>query len=96
MTFLPNTGSTYERSIPLSRPLPPSDMEQPHAQLRLAPDLSWSRIQADRVGGTIMVGLTTQSDVQSATAQVGGLQAQLPQFDAQIAQAMNGLAVVVG
>jgi len=42
------------------------------------------------------VGLTSQSDVQSATAQVGGLQAQLPQFDAQIAQAMNGLAVLVG
>jgi len=39
------------------------------------------------------VGLTSQSDVESATAQVGSLQAQLPQFDAQIAQAMNGLAV---
>ncbi|KQR76212.1 RND transporter [Burkholderia sp. Leaf177] len=42
------------------------------------------------------VGLTSQSDVQSATAQVGSLQAQLPQFDAQIAQAMNGLAVLTG
>lgn len=42
------------------------------------------------------VGLTSQTDVQSATAQVGSLQAQLPQFDAQIAQAMNGLAVLTG
>ena len=42
------------------------------------------------------VGLTSQSDVESATAQVGSLQAQLPQFDAEIAQAMNGLAVLTG
>jgi multidrug efflux system outer membrane protein len=42
------------------------------------------------------VGLTSQSDVESATAQVGSLQAQLPQFDAQIAQAMNSLAVLIG
>jgi multidrug efflux system outer membrane protein len=42
------------------------------------------------------VGLTSQTDVQSATAQVGSLQSQLPQFDAQIAQSMNGLAVLVG
>ena len=42
------------------------------------------------------VGLTSQSDVESATAQVGSLQAQLPQFDAQIAQSMNGLAVLTG
>jgi len=42
------------------------------------------------------VGLTSQSDVESATAQVGSLQAQLQQFDAQIAQAMNGLAVLTG
>ncbi|MFT4433363.1 efflux transporter outer membrane subunit [Caballeronia sp. 15715] len=42
------------------------------------------------------VGLTSQSDVESATAQMGSLQAQLPQFDAQIAQAMNGLAVLTG
>jgi len=42
------------------------------------------------------VGLTSESDVESATAQVGSLQAQLPQFDAQIAQALNGLAVLTG
>ncbi len=41
-------------------------------------------------------GLTSHADVQSATAQVGALQAQLPQFDAQISQAMNGLAVLTG
>jgi outer membrane protein, multidrug efflux system len=42
------------------------------------------------------VGLTSQQDVQSASAQVGTLQAQLPTLDAQIAQAMNGLAVLTG
>lgn len=42
------------------------------------------------------VGLTSQQDVQSASAQVGTLQAQLPTLDAQIAQAMNGLAVLSG
>src|ERR1700712_1086145 len=42
------------------------------------------------------VGLTSMSDVESATAQVGSLQAPLPQFDAQIAQAMNSLAVLTG
>lgn len=42
------------------------------------------------------VGLTSMTDVQSAIAQVGSLQAQLPQFDAQIAQAMNSLAVLTG
>nr|WP_132459165.1 efflux transporter outer membrane subunit [Paraburkholderia sp. BL8N3] len=41
-------------------------------------------------------GLTSEADVQSATAQRGSLQAQLPGFDAQIAQAMNGLAVLTG
>jgi NodT family efflux transporter outer membrane factor (OMF) lipoprotein len=42
------------------------------------------------------VGLTSQADVQSATAQLGSLQAQLPGLDAQIAQTMNGLAVLTG
>ncbi|WP_250468873.1 efflux transporter outer membrane subunit [Caballeronia sp. GAFFF2] len=42
------------------------------------------------------VGLTSQQDVQSASAQVGTLQAQLPTLDAQIAQALNGLAVLIG
>ncbi|KMQ80910.1 Outer membrane component of tripartite multidrug resistance system [Candidatus Burkholderia pumila] len=42
------------------------------------------------------VGLTSQQDVQSASAQVGILQAQLPRLDAQIAQAMNGLSVLTG
>lgn len=42
------------------------------------------------------VGLTSQQDVQSASAQVGALQAQVPSLDAQIAQAMNGLAVLTG
>jgi outer membrane protein, multidrug efflux system len=42
------------------------------------------------------VGLTSQQDVQSASAQVGTLQAQLPSLDAQIAQSMNGLSVLTG
>ncbi|WP_250474700.1 efflux transporter outer membrane subunit [Caballeronia sp. GAFFF1] len=42
------------------------------------------------------VGLTSQQDVQSASAQVGALQAQVPSLEAQIAQAMNGLAVLTG
>lgn len=42
------------------------------------------------------VGLTSQQDVQSASAQLGSLQAQLPTLDVQIAQAMNGLAVLTG
>lgn len=42
------------------------------------------------------VGLTSQSDVQSASAQVGSLEAQLPQYDAQVAQAMTSLAVLTG
>jgi len=42
------------------------------------------------------VGLTSQQDVQSASAQVGALQAQVPSLDAQIAQAMNALAVLTG
>jgi len=42
------------------------------------------------------VGLTSMSDVQSASAQVGSLEAQLPQYDAQVAQAMNSLSVLTG
>lgn len=42
------------------------------------------------------VGLTSQTDVQSATAQLGSLQAQLPQFDAQIVQSLNALALLTG
>ena len=41
-------------------------------------------------------GLAPSSDVESATAQLNALQAQLPQYQAQIAQAMNALAVLIG
>lgn len=41
-------------------------------------------------------GLAPATDLQSATAQVTSLEAQLPQYQAQISQAMNGLAVLLG
>jgi outer membrane protein, multidrug efflux system len=42
------------------------------------------------------VGLTSELDVKSATAQLAQTQAQLPQYEQQIAQALNGLAYLVG
>ncbi|WP_158700435.1 TolC family protein, partial [Cronobacter malonaticus] len=41
-------------------------------------------------------GLSPQLDVENARAQLGSLQAQLPQYQAQERQAMNGLAVLLG
>lgn len=41
-------------------------------------------------------GLAPETDFQSATAQVSALQAELPQYQSQISQAMNGLAVLLG
>lgn len=41
-------------------------------------------------------GLSPQLDVENARAQLGNLQAQLPQYQAQARQAMNGLAVLLG
>ncbi|WP_414147156.1 efflux transporter outer membrane subunit [Erwinia sp. BNK-24-b] len=41
-------------------------------------------------------GLAPQMDVENARAQLHSLQAQLPQYEAQIHQAMNGLAVLIG
>ncbi|WP_345816391.1 efflux transporter outer membrane subunit [Paraburkholderia sp. PREW-6R] len=42
------------------------------------------------------VGLTSELDLKSATAQLAQTQAQLPQYEQQIAQALNGLAYLVG
>ncbi|WP_144153449.1 efflux transporter outer membrane subunit [Paraburkholderia sp. BCC1885] len=42
------------------------------------------------------VGLASDVDVKSATAQLAQTQAQLPQFDQQIAQALNGLSYLLG
>ncbi|WGS53182.1 efflux transporter outer membrane subunit [Paraburkholderia sp. D15] len=42
------------------------------------------------------VGLASDIDVKSAVAQLAQTQAQLPQYDQQIAQALNGLAYLVG
>ncbi|SDV49643.1 efflux transporter outer membrane subunit [Chitinasiproducens palmae] len=41
-------------------------------------------------------GLAPQSDVENASAQLAGLRAQLPSYEAQTRQAMNGLAVLLG
>ena len=41
-------------------------------------------------------GLAPQTNVESARAQLNGLRAQLPPYQAQIHQAMNGLAVLTG
>lgn len=41
-------------------------------------------------------GLAPQLDVENASAQIGSLRAQLPQYQAQQRQAMNGLAVLLG
>jgi outer membrane protein TolC len=42
------------------------------------------------------VGLASDIDVKSATAQLVQTEAQLPQYDQQIAQALNALAYLVG
>jgi outer membrane protein, multidrug efflux system len=42
------------------------------------------------------VGLASQLDVKSATAQFAQTEAQLPQYEQQIAQALNGLAYLLG
>lgn len=41
-------------------------------------------------------GLSPQMDVENARAQVGTLEAQLPQYQAQERQAMNALAILLG
>ena len=41
-------------------------------------------------------GLAPQLDVENARAQLSSLRAQLPQYQAQAQQAMNGLAVLIG
>jgi NodT family efflux transporter outer membrane factor (OMF) lipoprotein len=41
-------------------------------------------------------GLSPQMDVENARAQLGTLQAQLPQYEAQERQAMNALAILLG
>jgi outer membrane protein, multidrug efflux system len=41
------------------------------------------------------VGLASQQDVQSAAAQLESTRAQLPQFEQQIAQALNGLSYLL-
>ncbi|OON40919.1 RND transporter [Izhakiella australiensis] len=41
-------------------------------------------------------GLSPMTDVENARAQLGSLRAQLPQYQSQTRQAMNGLAVLLG
>jgi outer membrane protein TolC len=42
------------------------------------------------------VGLASERDVKSATAQLAQTQAELPQFDQQITQALNALSYLLG
>ncbi|WP_250456060.1 efflux transporter outer membrane subunit [Caballeronia sp. ATUFL_M2_KS44] len=81
-----------------------SEVARAYAQLRGAQSIkriTLAEIEAEQqilalTQEQARVGLTSQQDVQSASAQVGSLQAQVPTLDAQIAQAMNGLAVLTG
>lgn len=51
---------------------------------------------ADLTRSQASVGITSDVDVESANAQLTTTQAQLPQYDQQIAQALNGLCYLLG
>lgn len=81
-----------------------AEVAQTYMQLRGAQalhDITTSLVDQQREIVTLTqsqakVGLASQIDVKSAVAQLAQTQAQLPQFDQQIAQALNGLAYLVG
>ncbi|MGP2448438.1 efflux transporter outer membrane subunit [Pantoea stewartii subsp. indologenes] len=54
-------------------------------------DQTWQLTQSQQRNG-----LAPLTDVENAQAQLSSLQAQLPQYQAQTRQAMNGLAVLIG
>lgn len=54
-------------------------------------DQTWQLTQSQQRNG-----LAPLTDVENARAQLSSLQAQLPQYQAQTRQAMNGLAVLIG
>ncbi|RAS22315.1 efflux transporter outer membrane subunit [Paraburkholderia bryophila] len=81
-----------------------AEVAQTYLQLRGAQalhDITASLVDQQREIVTLTqsqakVGLASQIDVKAAVAQLAQTQAQLPQFDQQIAQALNGLAYLVG
>lgn len=81
-----------------------AEVAQTYMQLRGAQalrDITQSLIDQQREIVTLTqeqakVGLASELDVKSATAQLAQTQAQLPQFDQQIEQALNGLSYLVG
>jgi multidrug efflux system outer membrane protein len=81
-----------------------AEVAQTYMQLRGAQalhDITTSLVDQQREIVTLTqsqakVGLASELDVKSATAQLAQTQAQLPQYEQQIAQALNGLAYLVG
>lgn len=81
-----------------------AEVAQTYMQLRGAQalrDITASLVEQQREIVTLTqsqakVGLASELDVKSATAQLAQTQAQLPQYEQQIAQALNGLAYLVG
>jgi multidrug efflux system outer membrane protein len=81
-----------------------AEVAQTYSQMRgaqLLKQVTLSEIDSERkildlTGEQARVGLTSMSDVESASAQVGSLEAQLPQYDAQVALAMNSLSLLTG
>jgi multidrug efflux system outer membrane protein len=81
-----------------------AEVAQTYMQLRGAQalrDITASLVDQQRETVTLTqsqakVGLGSELDVTSATAQLAQTQAQLPQYEQQIAQALNGLAYLVG
>ncbi|MFM0736079.1 efflux transporter outer membrane subunit [Paraburkholderia xenovorans] len=81
-----------------------AEVAQTYMQLRGAQalrDITTSLVDQQREIVTLTqsqskVGLASEADVKSATAQLAQTQAQLPQYEQQIAQALNGLAYLVG
>ncbi|WP_126875549.1 efflux transporter outer membrane subunit [Paraburkholderia kururiensis] len=81
-----------------------AEVAQTYAQLRGAQQLR--QITSDLVNqqreivtlvqSQASVGITSQMDVQNASAQLAQTAAQLPLYDQQIAQALNGLAYLAG
>jgi len=80
------------------------EVAQTYVQLRGAQaQFDIAKRLVDEQNGVLMltqaqakVGLASQQDVQNAAAQLEQTRAQLPQFEQQIVQALNGLAYLLG
>lgn len=58
--------------------------------------ISIAQQTAQLVASQLQNGLAPAANLENATARVAALQAQLPDYQSRIAQAMNGLAVLLG